>query len=50
MSTFQDHIGLAANANAHVYGLEGGKLNELTVTTDGSTWPLIGKVPVTYNP
>ncbi|KAL8893763.1 MAG: hypothetical protein Q9192_004948 [Flavoplaca navasiana] len=47
MRNVQAYSGISANGDRHVYAFEGGIVKEFVVSTDGSTWPLVGDVPIT---
>lgn len=45
MKNVQPYSPVAANADRHVYALEDGAVKEYVVSTDGTTWSLVGDVP-----
>ncbi|KAI4223304.1 MAG: hypothetical protein LQ349_007452 [Xanthoria aureola] len=45
MKNVQPYSPVAANADRHVYALEDGAVKEFVVSTDGTTWSLVGDVP-----
>ena len=47
MRNVQAYSGIAANGDRHVYAFEGGVVKEFVVSSDGSTWSLVGDVPTT---
>ncbi len=44
MSSVQNYTSLAANADAHIYTLQGGGIKEFQVGSDGTTYTLVGDV------